>query len=256
MNYFAKKEENKKRAREHTENMQKRYANRIAESVKDSRIYGGEDEKPGFITKADRDQLSGPKVIFANTDSVSALFEHGEGKTAILNFASYKNPGGMFYEGSMAQEESLCHHSTLYNILRDFPAYYAWNNAHKNKALYLDRAIYTPKVVFEKGGKALLADVITCAAPNYSAAKRYKMADKDENEILLHGRIAFVRDVVETEGAKTLITGAFGCGVFGQDASMVAKMSKEIFQRTTISKIIYAVPGKDKNAEAFRKMFS
>ena len=39
-------------------------------------------------------------------------------KIAVLNFASFKNPGGMFYNGSSAQEESLCHESFLYNVLK------------------------------------------------------------------------------------------------------------------------------------------
>lgn len=47
-------------------------------------------------------------------DSVSCLFGLTDrSKTAILNYASYKHPGG----GSSAQEEALCHESNLYPIL-------------------------------------------------------------------------------------------------------------------------------------------
>lgn len=107
---------------------------------------------------------------------VSCLFKKvTEGKTAILNYASYKHPGGYFLGGSPAQEEALCHESNLYPILLSFDnTYYAWNKKNLNRALYLDRALYSPDVVFEKGGKQKKADVITCAAPNYRTAHRFQ----------------------------------------------------------------------------------
>lgn len=78
-------------------------------------------------------------------DSVSCLFGLiDRSKTAILNYASYKHPGGYFLGGSSAQEEALCHESNLYPILLAFDdTYYAWNRQRLNRALYLDRAIYS-----------------------------------------------------------------------------------------------------------------
>ena len=61
-------------------------------------------------------------------DSVEAIMNYSQGKTAVLNFASYKEPGGGFMAGSQAQEESFCHESFLYNVLRQFQYYYDWNN--------------------------------------------------------------------------------------------------------------------------------
>ena len=238
----------------HTEKMSSLYRQEIARCIEESTIYGMEAMLPPYLPRKD---MAAPTVVFANTDSVSALFEYGAGKTAILNFASYKEPGGSFIRGGMAQEESLCHESFLYNVLRARKrSYYAWNNKHKNRSLYLDRALFSPKIVFEHDGRRLLADVITCAAPNYSAAKRYKLVTEEENLLHLKSRIAFVRDIAEAEGVRTLIAGAFGCGVFGQDPKTVAKIFRETFARTSIVKIVYAVPGSDGNAAAFEKMFS
>lgn len=252
MNYFAKKEERAKHAKEHTEMMQKMYPKRIQNCIDNSVVYGVAAKQPVFIP---RKTLSTPEVIFANEDSVSALMHYRNGKTAVLNYASYKNPGGMFIEGSSAQEESLCHESFLYNVLREMKEYYSWNNTHKNKALYLDRAVYTPGIVFAKGKEAAIASVITCAAPNYKAAAKYGNVKTSENENCLKTRLFFIRDIAETEEIETLVTGAYGCGVFGQDPEMVAKLSKEVFAATAIKRIVYAVPGKDRNAEAFKKAF-
>lgn len=71
-----------------------------------------------------------PAFTLTDMDSVSCLFNLSDnGRTAILNYASYKSP-----EGSPA----LCHESNLYPILLAFDGtYYAWNRQRLNKALYL-----------------------------------------------------------------------------------------------------------------------
>lgn len=86
-----------------------------------------------------------PAFTLTDMDSVSCLFNLSDnGRTAILNYASYKSPGGFFLEGSPAQEEALCHESNLYPILLAFDGtYYAWNRQRLNKALYLNRALYS-----------------------------------------------------------------------------------------------------------------
>lgn len=76
-------------------------------------------------------------------------------------------------KGSKAQEECLCHESYLYNVLREMPDFYAWNNQHKNKALYLNRALYTEDILFERDDQHAYCDVLTCAAPNKTAAQKY-----------------------------------------------------------------------------------
>ena len=167
-----------------------------------------------------------------------------DGRTVVLNFASYKNPGGGFMNGSSAQEESLCHASTLYEVLTSssLSLYYGYNNSHKNNALYEDRALWSPSIIFEKDGKTVRADVITCAAPNRKAYIGYaKGADEARNLETLRSRIFFVADVIKAHmDVRTAILGAFGCGVFGQDPGMVAGFFKEAFQDTEI-KTVYAV---------------
>ena len=115
-------------------------------------------------------------ITLIDIDSVSAILKYSSfnTKSAVLNFASYKHPGGLFLQGSNAQEESLCHESFLYNVLKEYELeYYTWNREHLNKALYLNRALYSPDVIFERGEYRSKCDVITCAAPNFGTNSRY-----------------------------------------------------------------------------------
>ena len=119
----------------------------------------------------------------------------------------------MFQEGSRAQEEGLCH-----------SPYYEWNKAHKNKALYLNRTLYSPDILFSDGWRNCFCDVITCAAPNKSAAQKYRRVSDVENLEALKSRIRFVLSIAKHQDVDTFILGAFGCGVFGQQAQEVAGM--------------------------------
>lgn len=73
---------------------------------------------------------------------------NGGRKLCVLNFASFTNPGGGFIDGAMAQEEAICHNSTLYNILVEKMEFYNENRLNENHGLYTDRAIYSPSVLF------------------------------------------------------------------------------------------------------------
>ena len=64
-----------------------------------------------------------------------------------------------------------------------------------NLGLYLNRAIYTPNVRFERDGQVEYCDVITCAAPNYSVGKKYGNVDSATNSKYLDSRIKFVLSI-------------------------------------------------------------
>lgn len=249
--YWTHKKENAKLAKEHTEKMAKERPNQIKKCIENSVIYGGPDKKP-----ENNPNIGKPEFIFDNIDSVAAAFKYKNGRTAVLNFASYKNPGGKFIEGSSAQEEALCHSSFLYNVLREMKGYYTYNNEHKNKALYTNRGIFSPDVSFECGSEFFTACVITVPAPNKKAAQMYCDVTEEENNAHLHARIEFIRRIAEEQKIDTLILGAFGCGVFGQNPDTVAEAIKEIFKTSTISKIILAVPGTGNNPETFKRVFA
>ncbi len=265
--YWIDKQNRAERAQEHTREMERLYHNAIQECIANTKLYA-KSVQASATPKGD------PKVDVWNMDTVSALYEATNTNTkagqlgyiCVLNFASYKNPGGMFIKGSMAQEECLCHDSFLYNVLREFENdYYNWNREHLNHALYLNRALYTPGVIFDAEGKTehVEADVLTCAAPNFTTYAKYAkgtMLEKDrKNRLALEDRIIFIRNILtQHPEVRTLVFGAYGCGVFGQDPTETAQIFKERFKSFPADRIIYAVPkGMDeKNWRAFKEIFS
>lgn len=248
--YFTRKNELTRKARAHTEDMAQRYASEIENCIAQTREYS-----PNITATIDGNP--NPKIVVINADSVSGAFAQELGKTCILNYASYKNPGGMFFNGSSAQEESLCHESFLYNVLKERPGYYAWNNEHKNRALYLNRALYSPDVVFEHNGQKKLFDVVTCAAPNFSAASEWANVSEADNSKAMKDRIDYLFDILAQEQVDTAILGAWGCGVFKQNPDEVARLFKQAIQngRCKAEKVVFAIPA-GPNLNAFKKVFA
>lgn len=218
--YWDGKKQRAQTAKTHTEEMARKYNNEIQESVKNTHIYTGKFwDACNHIAKYDGITISTKKA-----DTVSALFQcnGSHGRVALLNFASYKFPGGGFMAGSRAQEESLCHESFLYNVLSKFDnTYYAENRKDVNRSLYRDRALYSPNIHFIRNNDVIACDVITCAAPNFSSAKNF--CNVEYNNKILYERIRFILEIAKKEKVSTLILGAFGCGVFQQKPEIVAQ---------------------------------
>lgn len=248
--YWDEKSMRAKTAQNHTEEMQRKYAEQIRSSIEKTVVYS---ETPSY------EGNSIPGVVLEDLDSVAAVMKYWkEGKTAVLNFASFKEPGGKFIEGSKAQEECLCHESYLYNVLRSFDdTYYAENRTMKNKALYKNRALYSPKILFERKAEHAWCDVITCAAPNKTAAQKYCHVSDAENRRALEERIDLVIAIANEHKVDTLILGAFGCGVFGQDPKEVAEVFRAALNRPMyLNRVVFAIPADiNKNLEGFQTIF-
>lgn len=252
MAYKSKDSEQRaEKAKEHTREMQEKYKDEIAQSIKNTIVYSKNVEKK-------ESKIKDMDIIVDALDSVSAIGKYQKGKTAVLNFADFKSAGGLFMKGSKAQEESLCHESFLYNVLAECKSFYQWNNENKNRGLYLNRALYSPEIYFFVGEKTIPCDVITCAAPNKSAAHRYQNVSNEENTKYLKERIQFVLDIARQQEVETLILGAYGCGVFGQDGQEVASIFKSFLTKNyrCFDTVIFAIPkGRDGNLEKFQKVF-
>lgn len=256
--YFKNKQARKEQAEKHTLEMVKNYSGLIMTCAIDSQVYSM-SFNPTILYKGP--DGNNTEFVLADKDSVTAIIERPSKElVTVLNFASYKNPGGKFIEGSSAQEESLCHASFLYNVLASCSVYYEWNNEHKNRGLYENRAIYSPDVLFQKGKEERDCDVITCAAPNITPSRKYGWGiTNEENTEALKSRIKFVLDIAADQKRETLILGAFGCGVFGQDAEEVANIFMNYLTTThkMFKKVIFAIPKgfHTENYDKFEKVF-
>lgn len=250
MGYWNRKEELAAKAKVHTKQMKEKYPTEISDCVRNTKIYttdfslGDKLQEAGKRSQRVASESNTELIGATTTEAIKlAKAKKDAGKIAILNFASYKNPGGKFLEGSSAQEESLCHESFLYNVLKEFEIeYYDWNRQNLNGALYQNRALYSPDVTFTIDGESYVVDVLTCAAPNKKAALKYGHANERSNWDALMSRIRFVLDVAADNGVDTLILGAFGCGVFGQDPYHVAYIFLMHIKHYNFKKIIYAIP--------------
>lgn len=226
---WANREARAAQAKEHTTNMNRVYNAEIKDCIEHTEEYDN-----AKILQTLRVTVSNGKsnIVVTDEDTVSALFRvkaedekdtGGKSKIAVVNFASFRKPGGMFMEGSCAQEECLCHASYLFNVLSREESFYAANTANYiNNNLYANRGLYSERIRFFSETGSCRADVITCAAPNWTAAQKRGVLPQDNSKALLK-RIKFILYLAELNDVKILIFGAFGCGVFGQDASEVAQ---------------------------------
>jgi uncharacterized protein (TIGR02452 family) len=169
------------------------------------------------------------EVVNASTLSIARkLDERGVKKLLCLNFASAKNPGGGFLGGAEAQEENLAKSSGLYPCIAPIPALYDANRQLKS-CFYLDDMIYSPSVpVFRDDEYALTDDyfctsIVTAPAVNCGAVKLNEPDRVSEIEAVMTHRIALLLNLVLYKGDTHLVLGAWGCGVFGNDANDMAR---------------------------------
>ena len=193
--------------------------------------------------------------------------EDGCNDLVLLNYASARNPGGGFLNGAKAQEEDLARCSGLYPCLLAQPKYYEHNRAHSSP-LYSDHIIYSPQVPwFRTTSRNLLeeifpASVITAPAPNAGQALRRDADQWPEIETTLRRRAGIVLAIAREKGHRTLLLGAWGCGVFQNQPKMVADAFGDWLARPEFlgcfDRVVFAVydPSRHKNTlQAFQARF-
>jgi uncharacterized protein (TIGR02452 family) len=198
-------------------------------------------------------QEHSPEITVTRESTLEAAARLANTCPCILNFASAKHPGGGFLQGSPAQEESIARSSGLYPTLIRHPEFYEENKRSQKDSvgLYLDYAIYSPDVPVMRNDagdwleEPYLVSVVTSPAPNRHAIlnvdkdDRYVLLGKEnktisDNEVVekkieevFNKRIRQVLSIMATKRHRTIILGAWGCGVFGNDPLIVAKLFRD-----------------------------
>jgi uncharacterized protein (TIGR02452 family) len=217
----------------------------ISSSVRKSKLYRP-SETEDIIKALDvtRKLSANPEIVVTRESSLEAAARLAKNHPCLLNFASAKHPGGGFLQGASAQEESIARSSALYPTLIRHPEYYEENKRSQkdNIGLYRDYAIYSPDVpVFRNDAgdwldEPYLTSVLTSPAPNRHAIfndEDNKMNDSQEEamemkiEETFNRRMNQVLSIMALHGHRTIILGAWGCGIFGNDPLMVAELFRD-----------------------------
>lgn len=153
----------------------------------------------------------------------------GVEKVLVLNLASPVHPGGGVRRGARAQEEDLCRKSSLLLSLESKTArrYYDYNKS-LHSFMGSDALMLTPSVEIIKDENGVLLDdtvivsVLTCAAPKVSGGKE-GMTETAYRQ-LVYNRIVGMLKAAAFFGYRALILGAWGCGAYGNDASVISDL--------------------------------
>lgn len=167
--------------------------------------------------------------------------------------------------GAMAQEEALAASSELYNTQLRHNEYYEANRACKSM-MYTDYAIYSPDVVFFRDtdnkllGTPVNCSILTLPTVNMSQV-REKREDFTQAKSVMKDRMRLALAIFAKERNNTIILGAYGCGVFGNDPNNVAKWWKELLfdekYGRFFKKVLFVVMDKagGENIRAFERVF-
>jgi len=215
-------------------------------------------------------QLATIEVTHETTQIAARRLVESESVTdlVLLNFASARNAGGGFINGAKAQEEDLCRCSGLYPCLLAQRGYYEANRNYES-TIYTDHLIYSPNVPWfrtrsrNKPDTVFLASVITAPAPNAGVVLSRDPHALPQIEAALRRRAGLVLAVAAENGHRTVLLGAWGCGVFRNDPALVADAFGKWLESDTFAGVfdravfaIYDSSKEQATLSAFRQRFT
>ncbi len=207
----------------------------IEQCLDDTCLFMPEDLRSLKPARSGGDQAAEISVTAESTLEAAQRLSRQDGHLVLLNFASARNAGGGFLNGSQAQEESLARSSALYASQILCPEFYEHHRAHHD-ALYTHRMIVSPHcpVFREDEGSLLegpyLATIITSPAPNAGAVRKNQGRQAPDITKVLRERARLVLKLAAHLGADSLVLGAWGCGVFQNDPGEVAAVFAELLE--------------------------
>lgn len=208
----------------------------ISAAIASAKLYRPDDFpalQQGLQAVADSGETNFSVVNQTTLQAAAELLAKVNDKVTCLNFASAKNPGGGFLNGSQAQEESLARSTSLYPTLLKNEEYYTLHRRCRT-CLYTDHMIYSPGVLVLRDDKGALLDtpfpidVITSPAVNAGAVRKNEANNIGQLEPVMRQRMLNFLLLCINEGCFNLVLGAWGCGVFMNDPALIARMWYEL----------------------------
>lgn len=191
-----------------------------------------------------------PRYEVVNESVVDTVVRYGSESCGVLNFASAKNPGGGFLNGSLAQEEALAVSSDLYISQLEAIQLYEINRRGRS-LLYTHNMIYSQGITFIRDGKmgllssSVAANILTAPAVNAGAYYQNEKGSKGTVLTVMEKRMRYILNVFAAMGDRTVILGAYGCGVFRNDTADVAdifyRLLKDEEMERFFERIVFAV---------------
>lgn len=236
-----------------------------AREVKLDDIHAAEFISSEYLSSLDYKEAGNHKIIeLTHNSAVDDIFrmhnKYRDKKIGILNFASAYHPGGGFITGALAQEEALCHASTLYIQLFGCHELYDLNK-EENNSYYTDNMAISDTQFFMdssrlKRGAPVHCTVITSAAVNLSK----QGLDINVANAKMQQRMHKIIQLFIDREVRVIILGAFGCGVFKNDPNTIAEIWKDELNKygEYFDKVIFSIMGSQEtpNYKAFKRVFS
>ena len=156
------------------------------------------------------------------------------GRVAVLNFANPHRPGGGIRSRPGPQEEHLCVKTTVLCSLETEEAWpFYQTNLDCGTQAQTDTILFSPNtMVIRNPDLSLREDPFPVAVMTVSApiASRMEQEELPNLENILRFRIRGMLWAAAVEGYTRLVLGAWGCGNFGNDPELVAKLFHEALQ--------------------------
>ncbi len=223
--------------------------------MRDYRIKVTEDTKTKVLEYPDYEiydkNAQKTNIEVLNDDALTVASEYTF--PFVLINASSTKPGGGVWTGAKAQEEDIFRRSSLCSITDDLKTLYPLYNS--NKGIYISDAEVlkdTEENGYQDLKKSFIFSAFIIPAQNLSNPK-VEFSYKDTLN-----RIDTILSSALFYHHENLILGAFGCGVFKNDPTIIASIFKKLLDtkfKNVFDNVIFAVLSKnDNNYKIFKEI--
>ena len=202
------------------------------EQIKEVKLYTS--EQVVRLSKQEISRNDPIRITLRNQDTLEAAFElhqrrkENEKPVLVLNFANPHRPGGGIRSKPGTQEEHLCVKTTVLCSLETNEAWpFYQTNLDCGTHAQTDTILFSPNtLVIRNPDLSLREDPFPIAVMTVSApiASRMEQEELPNLENILRSRIRGMLRAAAAEGYTRVVLGAWGCGNFGNDPELVARL--------------------------------